>query len=226
MEEVKETKRVYGWPEDAQFLVPDGVREHFAEGVGKRGAEAHAAWMLRFEAFKGESPELAAADRGDAAARAPRGLGRGDPLLRGRRSQGDGDPQGLQPRSRTRSPSIPWLIAGSADLTDSTSVRLTFDGAVDLEPGSYAGRQLHFGIREHESAAISNGLVADQAAPALVDLPDLLRLCPSGDPPLLADGAAGRPRLHPRLDRPRRGRPDPPAGRADRLACAPSPAST
>ena len=60
---------------------------------------------------------------------------------------------------------MPWLLAGSADLTDSTSVRLSFDGAVDFEPGAYDGRQLHFGIREHEAAAISNGLALSKLRP-------------------------------------------------------------
>ena len=60
---------------------------------------------------------------------------------------------------------MPWLLAGSADLTDSTSVRLDFDGAADFEPGAYDGRQLHFGIREHESAAISNGLSLSKLRP-------------------------------------------------------------
>ena len=60
---------------------------------------------------------------------------------------------------------LPWLLAGSADLTDSTSVRLDFDGAADFEPGAYDGRQLHFGIREHESAAISNGLSLSKLRP-------------------------------------------------------------
>ena len=115
---------------------------------------------------------------------------------------------------------IPWLLSGSADLTDSTSVRLTTrrrsDG--DFEPEHRAGRQLHYGIREHESAAISNGLSLSKLRPVVVDLPGLLRLRAARDPPLGADGAAGDPHLHPRLDRPRRGRPDPPAGRAARLA--------
>ena len=60
---------------------------------------------------------------------------------------------------------LPWLLAGSADLTDSSSVRFDFDGAADFEPGAYDGRQLHYGIREHESAAISNGLSLSKLRP-------------------------------------------------------------
>ena len=60
---------------------------------------------------------------------------------------------------------MPWLLAGSADLTDSTSVRLTFDGAVNFEPGSFDGRQIHFGIREHAAAAACNGLSLSKLRP-------------------------------------------------------------
>ena len=113
---------------------------------------------------------------------------------------------------------VPWMISGSADLTDSTSVRLNFDGAVNFEPGSFNGRQIHFGIREHAAADGLQRARRSQDQAALVDLPHLLRLRPPRDPPLGADGAAGDPPLHPRLDRARRGRPDPPADRAAGLA--------
>ncbi len=127
-------------------------------------------------------------------------------------------------RSRTRSPqNLPWLLAGSADLTDSTAVRLTFDGGRRLR-----ARQLRRppAPLRHPRARVGGDLqrpLADQAAPALVDLPHLLRLRPPGDPALLADGAAGRPRLHPRLDR-RSARTARPTSRSSSSpACAPSP---
>ncbi len=165
VEEVKETKRVYGWPEDAQFLVPDGVREHFADGVGKRGAEAHAAWMLRFEAFKAESPELAAQIDTMQRRELPAGWDAAIPSFDPDERKGMATRKASNQVENAIAKNLPWLIAGSADLTDSTSVRLTFDGAVDLEPGSYAGRQLHLGIREHESAAICNGLSLTKLRP-------------------------------------------------------------
>ena len=90
-EEVRETKRAYGWPEDAQFLVPDGVYEHFADGVGERGARLREEW--RRDVADAE-PGACRRDRADAAARAARGLGRRHPQLRGRR-EGHRDPQGL-----------------------------------------------------------------------------------------------------------------------------------
>jgi transketolase len=162
---VKETKRVYGWPEDAQFLVPDGVREHFADGVGRRGAEAHAAWMLRFESFKAETPELAAQIDAMQRRELPDGWDAAIPTFDADEAKGMATRKASNQVENAIGAHLPWLIAGSADLTDSTSVRLTFDGAVDFEPGSYAGRQFHFGIREHESAAICNGLSLTKLRP-------------------------------------------------------------
>jgi transketolase len=163
-EEVRETKRAYGWPGDAQFLVPDGVRERFAEGVGKRGAELRAAWEERLAAYAGESPELAAEIEVQQRRELPEGWDSQVPSF-------DPDEKGIATRKASQKVEnaigerLPWLLAGSADLTDSTSVRLSFDGAEDFEPGAYDGRQLHYGIREHESAAISNGLSLSKLRP-------------------------------------------------------------
>jgi transketolase len=163
-EEVRETKRAYGWPEDAQFLVPDGVREHFADGVGKRGAELNAAWEGKLAEYRGENAGLAAEIDAQQKRRLPEGWDAGIPSF-------DPDEKGIATRKASQQVEnaigerLPWLLAGSADLTDSTSVRLKFDGAADFEPGAYDGRQLHFGIREHESAAISNGLSLSKLRP-------------------------------------------------------------
>ena len=163
-EEVRETKRAYGWPEDAQFLVPDGVREHFAEGVGKRGAELSAAWNKLLGDYAEQSGDLAAEIEAQQRRELPAGWDAEIPSF-------DPDEKGIATRKASQQVEnaigarLPWLLAGSADLTDSTSVRLKFDGAADFEPGSYDGRQLHFGIREHESAAISNGLSLSKLRP-------------------------------------------------------------
>ena len=163
-EEVRETKRAYGWPEDAQFLVPDGVRERFAEGIGRRGAELRARWEERLGEYANDNPGLAAEIDAMQKRELPAGWDAGIPSF-------DPDEKGIATRKASQQvenaigEQLPWLIAGSADLTDSTSVRLTFDGAHDLEPGAYDGRQLHFGIREHESAAISNGLSLSKLRP-------------------------------------------------------------
>jgi transketolase len=156
-EEVRETKRVYGWPEDAQFLVPEGVQERFAEGIGKRGAELRAAWQGTLDSYAEQQPELAAEIEAMQKRELPEGWDAGIPSF-------ETDEKGLATRKASNqvenaiAAKLPWLLAGSADLTDSTSVRLDLDGAVDFEPGARDGRQLHFGIREHESAAICNGL--------------------------------------------------------------------
>ena len=156
-EEVRETKRAYGWPEDAQFLVPDGVKEHFAAGVGARGAELRAEWEERLAARAEEAPDLAREIEAMQRRELPAGWDTGIPSF-------DPDEKGIATRKASQkvenaiAKHLPWLLAGSADLTDSTSVRLDVDGAADFEPGAYDGRQLHYGIREHEAAAISNGL--------------------------------------------------------------------
>jgi len=163
-EEVRETKRAYGWPEDAQFLVPEGVRERFAEGVGARGAEARAAWESRLIAYAQESPDLAAEIEAMQRRELPKGWDAAIPSF-------DPDEKGTATRKASQkvenavAERLPWLLAGSADLTDSTSVRLSFDGAADFEPGTYDGRQLHYGIREHEAAAVSNGLSLSKLRP-------------------------------------------------------------
>jgi transketolase len=163
-EEVRETKRAYDWPEDAQFLVPDGVREHFAAGIGKRGAELSAAWKELLGSYAKENGGLVAEIEAQQKRELPAGWDADIPSF-------DPDEKGIATRKASQQVEnaigarLPWLLAGSADLTDSTSVRLKFDGAKDFEPGAYDGRQLHFGIREHESAAISNGLSLSKLRP-------------------------------------------------------------
>ena len=163
-EEVRETKRAYDWPEDAQFLVPDGVRERFAEGVGKRGAELRAEWEAKLAEYEKSGGALAAEIETMQRRELPEGWDEAIPSF-------DADEKGIATRKASNKVQnaigehLPWLVAGSADLTDSTSVRLDFDGAEDFEPGSYGGRQLHFGIREHESAAICNGLSLTKLRP-------------------------------------------------------------
>jgi transketolase len=163
-EEVRETKRAYGWPEDAQFLVPDGVRERFADGVGRRGAEARAEWEERLGEYARENGDLAVEIEAMQKRELPVGWDAKIPSF-------DADEKGIATRKASQkvenaiAERLPWLLAGSADLTDSTSVRFNVDGAHDFEPGAYDGRQLHYGIREHESAAISNGLSLSKLRP-------------------------------------------------------------
>jgi transketolase len=165
-EEVRETKRVYGWPEDAQFLVPDGVKERFAEGVGKRGAELSAEWKRRLQTYASEHPGPAAEIEAMQRRELPAGWDSEIPGF-------EPDEKGIATRKASNqvqnaiAAKLPWLVVGSADLTDSTSVRLKLDGDgnEEFEPPNYRGRQLHYGIREHESAAISNGLSLSKLRP-------------------------------------------------------------
>ncbi len=163
-EEVRETKRAYGWPEDARFLVPDGVREHFAAGIGERGGELRAGWQRLLDEYSEKHTDLALEIELQQKRALPAGWDSAIPVF-------DPDEKGIATRKASQQVEnavgerLPWLLAGSADLTDSTSVRLAFDGAHDLEPGAYDGRQLHYGIREHEAAAISNGLSLSKLRP-------------------------------------------------------------
>jgi transketolase len=152
-EEVKLTKRAYGWPEDAQFLVPDGVMERFADGIGRRGAELRAAWSEKL-AGSAHAAEIEQMQR----RRLPDDWDGSIPSFAADEEKGLATRKASNKVQNAIAEQVPWLIAGSADLTDSTSVRLTFDGVTNFEPGSFGGRQIHYGIREHAAAAACNGL--------------------------------------------------------------------
>ena len=163
-EEIKLAKRHYGWPEDAQFLVPEGVREHFQAGIGARGQALHDAWWAKFEAYKRRYPDLA--DQGYRLLRRelPEGWDGQLPVFRAD-SKGlatrDASGQALNALARN----VPWLIGGSADLGPSCKTRLTFEGAGDFSADNPDGRNLHFGIREHAMGAILNGLSLSKVRP-------------------------------------------------------------
>jgi len=156
-EEIKGAKRNYGWPEDAQFLVPDGVYEHFADNIGKRGATAHAEWNKLFVGYRREYPDLARELDLIVNHDLPEGWDADIPSW-------PADAKGVASRDSSQkvlnaiAPHVPWLIGGAADLAPSTKSNLTFPGAGSFEPGSYGGRNLHFGIREHAMGSICNGM--------------------------------------------------------------------
>jgi transketolase len=156
-EEIRLTKRGYGWPEDAQFLVPDGVREHFAAGVGARGAEARSRWAELFRAYRAKYPELASEIEQMQRRDLPAGWDRNLPVF-------PADPKGIAGRDASGTvlnvlaQNIPWFLGGSADLGPSNKTTLTYEGAGSFQAGSPGGKNLHFGIREHAMAAIVNGL--------------------------------------------------------------------
>src|SRR3989442_2334061 len=156
-EEIKLTKRNYGWPENEKFLVPDGVREHFARGMGARGKDLRTKWMALYDQYRGKHGELA------------------DHLIKMQRRElpagwdknltpYPADPKGAAGRDvsgkvlNTLAQNVPWLMGGSADLAPSTKTRLTFEGAGDFTAKDYGGRNLHYGIREHAMGAMINGM--------------------------------------------------------------------
>jgi transketolase len=156
-EEVRLTKRSYGWPEDAKFLVPEAVRAHFAAGVGVRGAQARRHWNELFAAYRAQYPALATEIDLMQRRELPEGWDRGLPVF-------PADAKGIAGRDASGkvlnvlAQNIPWFFGGSADLGPSNKTLLTYEGAGDFEPGSYGGKNLHFGIREHAMAATVNGL--------------------------------------------------------------------
>ena len=156
-DEIKLVKKFYGWPEDAKFLVPDGVYENFKQGVGKRGAELHSAWEKKFAEYSKQFPTLAAELNDIQGRRLPDGWDKGLPTF-------PTDAKGVATREsggkvlNALAANIPWLIGGSADLAKSNKVDLKVPDAGDFQANNYAGRNLHFGVREHGMAAAATGM--------------------------------------------------------------------
>ena len=163
-EEIKLTKRNYGWPEDEKFLVPDGVREHFQAIMGKRGKADRDAWMEKFETYKASYPELADHLYKMQHRQLPEGWDKDIPAF-------PADAKGMAGRDASAkvqnaiAKNVSWLVGGSADLAPSTKTRLTFEGAGDFTAHSYSGRNLHFGIREHAMGSIMNGMSLSKIRP-------------------------------------------------------------
>src|SRR5271169_5474607 len=156
-DEVRLVKRAYHWPENAKFLVPDGVMEHFADGIGQRGGKARRDWEAMFAKYRERFPDLATEIDLMQRRELPAGWDRNLPSF-------PPDPKGIAGRDATSqvlnvlAQNIPWFLGGSADLASSNRTALKFTGAGEFEPGSPEGRNIHFGIREHAMAAIVNGL--------------------------------------------------------------------
>jgi transketolase len=163
-QEIRLTKRHYGWPEDAKFLVPDGVCEHFRAGMGARGQALRDTWMAKFEAYQKQYPELADQCYRMLRRDLPEGWDEGLPTF-------DADSKGIATRDASAqvlnvlAKNVPWLLGGSADLGPSCKTRLTFEGAGDLSAENLAGRNFHFGIREQAMGAILNGLSLSKIRP-------------------------------------------------------------
>jgi transketolase len=170
-EEVKLTKQKLGWPLEPPFFVPPEARAHFHEAVGK-GEQAEAHWKEKFSAYAAQFPELARELEQATVGKLPEGWEKSIPDF-------PGDAKGLATRVASGkvlnalAAKLPTLIGGSADLNPSTHTVLQNLG--DFESPlrkfadtqgsagggqSYAGRNLHFGVREHGMGAALNGLAA------------------------------------------------------------------
>jgi transketolase len=162
--EVRLAKQSYGWPEEAQFLVPDGVREHFAAGIGARGAAARSQWAALFASYRAAHPELATEIEQMQRRDLPAGWDRNLPVF-------PADPKGIAGREASGkvlnvlAQNIPWFLGGSADLAPSNKTTLTYEGAGSFQSGSPGGKNLHFGIREHAMGATVNGLSLSKLRP-------------------------------------------------------------
>ena len=158
-DEVKLTKAAYGWPVDAQFLVPDGVREHLSGSMAERGGKARLAWEDLFKSHPAGA-ELARLFSGGL----PDGWDAELPTF-------PADAKGLATREASGkvinavAKTYPWLVGGAADLAPSTKTLMEFDGAGSFQPGSYGGRNLHFGVREHAMGSIANGMSVSHLRP-------------------------------------------------------------
>jgi transketolase len=153
-EEIRLTKLAYGWPEDAQFLVPDDVRDHCDRRA--EGKAQSTAWADAFDAYGSAEPDLAAEFERTQTGALPDGWLDALPTF----TPDDG---AMATRAaggkvlQAIAPAVPELVGGSADLAPSTNTLMKEYGSV--EPGSYGGRNLHWGIREHGMGSILNGIL-------------------------------------------------------------------
>ena len=155
--EIMLTKYTYGLPKDKEFFVPDGVLDHFQQGIGARGKREHAGWASSFGQYRERHPDLAAQLKLIRIGGLPEGWNADI-------AEFPADAKGLASRASSGkvlnqvAKNIPWILGGSADLAPSNKSNLTFEGAGDFGPENYGGRNFHFGSREHAMAAICNGM--------------------------------------------------------------------
>jgi transketolase len=151
---IKATKEAYGWPEK-DFYVPEGVTERFSGAMTKRAQPLREAWEAMVAKYRTAHPDLAAELDTMLAGKLPEGWADKLPVF-------DADPKGLASRDsggkaeNAIAATVPWLVGGSADLAPSTKTLIA--GTEGFQPGSYGGRNMHFGVREHAMGAIVNGM--------------------------------------------------------------------
>jgi transketolase len=163
-DEIRGAKKAYGWPEDAKFLVPDGVRERIRSGLGQRGKRDSAAWRARFDAYRRDFPKLAAELDALLRDELPTGWDAALPSF-------PADPKGIATREASGkalnaiAAKVPWLLGGSADLAPSTKTLIAGDDAGHQAAANPGGRNFHFGVREHAMGSIANGLALCKLRP-------------------------------------------------------------
>jgi len=163
-EEIRLAKRNSGWAEDKRFYVPEGVYDHFRQGIGKRGKRLRDDWFAQIDDHRRHYPDLAEELFRMQHRQLPEGWDRGLPEF-------PSDPKGMATRESSANVlnavanNVPWLIGGSADLAPSSKTRITHEGAGDFSAENHAGRNLLFGIREHAMGALLNGLSLAKARP-------------------------------------------------------------
>jgi transketolase len=170
-DKVRQTKQTLGWPAEPEFLIPEAALAHFRTAL-ERGAQQEAAWNASLQAYAAAFPDLAEELQGRLRAELPPGWDADIPVF-------NADDKGLATREASGkvinaiAPGLPALTGGSADLDPSTKTALKGLGDFNPPPGintdqqgadsagwSHAGRNLHFGVREHAMGAIVNGLAA------------------------------------------------------------------
>jgi transketolase len=163
-EEARLTKLNYGWPEDAKFLVPEGIKEHFKDGIGKRGRGLREQWEKMFKEYSKQYPDLAKQIDLMQSRELPPDWDKNLPTF-------PADPKGMGTREsggkvlNVLAQNIPWLVGGSADLGNSNKTTLKFEGAGNFSASSYGGRNIHFGVREHAMGAAMNGMSVSKLRP-------------------------------------------------------------
>jgi transketolase len=156
-ENVRLTKKAYGWPEDSSFLVPGGVSDTFRTALDANGGKARREWDALFDRYRAQFPELAGELDDLRSGKAAGGWDKDIPVF-------ETDAKGIASRDsggkvlNAIAPHIPLLMGGAADLAPSTKTNLTFQGAGTFEADTPGGRNMHFGVREHAMGAIANGM--------------------------------------------------------------------
>ncbi|MDB5982853.1 MAG: tkt 1 [Pseudomonas sp.] len=164
VEEIKLTKKFYGWDENSSFLVPEEAQHCLRDSLIKRNSGEYEAWQKTLAKLGQDEPELADQLKRMRAGEMP-------DHWQDKLEQFEADAKGIATRAsggkvlNAFAAKIPWLIGGSADLSPSTKTNLTFDGAGSYSAENYSGRNLHFGIREHAMGSIANGLALSYIRP-------------------------------------------------------------